>query len=196
MNVSSVPIKAIIFDLDGTLVSSRLDFAYLKRELACPKNVDLLEHVNHLPEAQKVEAHRFIYNHEMEDAAQSSWLPGAQEFVDLCLSKKIPMAIITRNMRDAAMLKIQHNNIPIDLVLTRDDAPPKPNPEGLLRVANKWRLNPDNIMYIGDFLYDIEAAINAEMWSCLYAPEELSDYAHKADLVIQDFSELEHKITF
>lgn len=194
MNTAAIPIQGIIFDLDGTLVSSRLDFAYLKRELACPKHVDLLQHVNQLPASQKEDAHRFIYNHEMQDAEQSSWLPGAQKFVHDCQAKHIPMAIITRNMRDAAMLKIQHNNIPIDIVLTRDDAPPKPDPSGLLQVANEWKIHHKEIIYIGDFLYDIEAAINASMWSCLYAPKECPEYAHKADLVIQDFSELEHKI--
>lgn len=195
MATVGIPIKGIIFDLDGTLVSSRLDFAYLKRELSCPKHVDLLQHVNQLPASQREEAHRFIHNHEMQDAAQSSWLPNAKEFVHQCLLKHIPMAIITRNMRDAAMLKIEHNQIPIDVLLTRDDAPAKPDPSGLLQVADEWQIGQREIMYIGDFLYDIEAAINANMWSCLYAPKERPDYANKADIVIRDFKELDDKIT-
>ena len=43
--------QALLFDLDGTLVDTRLDFAALRRELGFPEGVGLLEHLETLPAA-------------------------------------------------------------------------------------------------------------------------------------------------
>jgi len=48
-------------------------------------------------------------------------------------------------------------------VLTREDAPAKPDPTALLMVANTWQLRPEDCLYVGDFIYDQQAAENAGM---------------------------------
>ena len=107
----------------------------------------------------------------------------------------MPMAIVTRNFQQAAQIKIRNNAMPITRVITREDAPAKPNPEALLLIAREWQLKPERILYVGDFRYDVEAANNAGMHSCLYAPDEQPDYAHQADLVIRHFDELTQQLT-
>ena len=71
-------LHGIIFDLDGTLVVSQLDFAGMRRETACPPERGLLEHLETFTEEnarQKAEA--VIHRYEMQGASRASWMPGA-----------------------------------------------------------------------------------------------------------------------
>jgi len=187
---NSYKISALIFDLDGTLVDSNLNFSEIKSQLGCPEEVDLLEYVERLPLKLKQEAIDYIQSHELADAKTSRWLPWAKEFVSNIKAINIPMAIVTRNYSSAAALKVKNNEIPIDLIITREDAPPKPNPTALLDIAKSWVINPNEILYVGDYLYDVQAAINANMHSCLYSPSAQQDYQHLASINVECLSEL------
>jgi len=188
-------IKAVIFDLDGTLVSSRLDFNWLRQQISCPENEDILTFTANLsdPKLQQ-RAHAIIEQHELDDAQAASWLPGAKRLVNHLHRHNYPLAIVTRNFSEAAQIKLRNNTMPITRVITREDAPAKPDPTALLMVAEEWHLTPEQIMYIGDYRYDIEAANRASMMSCLYAPDKQPDYASQADIVIQHFDELTRKM--
>lgn len=184
-------IEGVIFDLDGTLVSSQLNFPWLRQQVGCPEGDDILAFAAALtdPHLQQ-RAHSIIEQHELDDAHSAHWLPGARDFVQQLNRHNYPMAIVTRNFQQAARIKISNNAMPITRVITREEAPAKPDPAALLMIAAEWRLKPEQIMYVGDFRYDVEAANNAGMRSCLYAPQTLPDYAHQADLVIRHFDEL------
>lgn len=189
-------IDGVIFDLDGTLVSSELDFQQMRRDIGCPLQDDILAFIDQLPDQnQQEEALAIIRNHELEDAHAAVWLPGAQHLVHRLHALQIPMAIVTRNYSQAARIKINNNEMPIKTLITREDAPAKPNPTALLQIADSWQIKPERIVYVGDFRYDVEAANNANMVSCLYAPEVLPDYAHTADLVIEHFDQLTQLMT-
>jgi HAD superfamily hydrolase (TIGR01549 family) len=95
-------------------------------------------------------------------------MPGAEYFVQQAQAKHLPLAIVTRNCKAATNSKIEKNNICIDLVLTREDAPPKPDPSALLEIAEQWQIPCEEVAYIGDYKYDIFAAHNANMQAWLY----------------------------
>lgn len=100
------------------------------------------------------------------------------------------MAVVTRNCQHAAQLKLAKTALNFDLVLTRDDAPAKPDPTALLQVVKQWQLMPKDCIYVGDFLFDIQAAQNANMDSCLYIIDVRPDYADTATHNIEHFSQL------
>ena len=57
------------------------------------------------------------------------------------------------------------------MLVTPDDVSiAKPNPEGLIKAANILGLLPDQCIYVGDHLKDLEAGSNAGMQSigCLF----------------------------
>lgn len=184
------PIYGVIFDLDGTLVESQLNFPLLRQLVNCPEGTDILTHVAGLDHNEQARAHAIIEQHELEDAQQASWLPGAQRLVDALLDLNLPLAIVTRNSPQAASIKVTNNQIPIDWVLTRADGPAKPDPSVLLHVAKTWRISPEHIMYVGDYKYDVQAANNAGMQACLYAPDGTPEYAHLADHLVSDLEKL------
>lgn len=183
-------LAGIIFDLDGTLVSSQLDFPWLRQAVGCPEHMDILQHLANLPAAEQQHGHRVIEQHELEDAHSAQWLPGAAALVQTILKLNLPVAIVTRNSPKAAQIKRDNNQIPISTMLTRADAPAKPDPSALLNIAKQWQIQPHAIAYVGDYKYDLEAARNAGMQAYLYAPNHEPDYACLAHLVYQHHDEL------
>jgi HAD superfamily hydrolase (TIGR01549 family) len=184
-------IKAVVFDLDGTLVDSKLDFSELRRRLGWPEQTLILEHLATLDCAlKKQQAEQIIIDFELEGARNASWMPNAEVLLQQLNRQNMPMAILTRNMRQATDLCMQALNIPIALVLTRDEAPAKPQPEGLWLIAEQLGVAPDQILYVGDYLFDIQTARNAGAYCCLYRYGDNHIYAELADVVVDDLLEL------
>lgn len=188
-------IRGFIFDLDGTLVTSSLDFLAIKREIGCPPNEDALTFIESLPDSEQKEAMAVIHFHEMQDAESSEWMPGAQEFIEACFAKKMPMGIVTRNSKRSSQMKIKKNNIPITLLITRECSAPKPDPGALLDIAQQFSMPPRELLMVGDYRYDLEAGRNANMPSCLLHYKQLPDYADLADYAFPTFDEL-HQAVF
>ena len=160
--------RAFIFDLDGTLVESDLNFAAIRDAIGCPEEQDILTYIDDLEhESQRYHAEQVVLEHEIQDAYCAKWIEGAQRFVMELYQQEVPMAIVTRNCRAATSVKVNNNNIPIKTIVTREDAPAKPDPTALLMIAQEWGMTPADIAYVGDYIYDIQAANNAGMqaWS-------------------------------
>ena len=191
MNALDNKISGIIFDLDGTLVSSELDFSLIKAQIGCPIKDDLLTFIDNLPSPyMREEALDIVHQHELIDAQHAALMPGVAEAIDKLKNQGVPMAIVTRNYSHAAALKLKNNPLPIQTVLTRSDAPAKPNPSALNAIATLWEIKQQYLLYVGDYLYDIQAAHNANMRACLYTPKEIPIYVDQADYIISHFSEL------
>ena len=157
-------IEGVIFDLDGTLVESGLNFRDIRKKLGCPTGVDILTFVEDIEDAvQKDAAAAFIVEQELADAQGARWLSKGKALVEASQAEGVPMAIVTRNSRNASTIKIETNQIPITTVITREDAPAKPDPTALLQIAANWGLHPSRCLYVGDFDYDRIAAERAGM---------------------------------
>ncbi|MBO1254780.1 HAD family hydrolase [Alteromonas sp. 5E99-2] len=156
-------IKGVIFDLDGTLVSSSLNFTQIRRDIGCPQHVDILSFIESLPEEEKVEAEDIVIQHELNDAGNAELLKNGKRMLDQVHAAQLPMAIVTRNCRRATYIKMANNHIDVPLVITREDAPAKPDPSALLDIAAQWGIPVENILYVGDYIYDQQAAERAGM---------------------------------
>jgi len=69
-------------------------------------------------------------------------------------------------------------------VLAREDALPKPDPQGLHLICRNWQVAACDVVFVGDFHFDVIAGRRAGMATILYAPESRPAYAHEADFVI------------
>ena len=72
-------LRGVIFDLDGTLVSSSLDFARIRAEIDCPRGKDVLTHINEMQPEHRLIAERIVADHEARDAEQCARMPGVSE---------------------------------------------------------------------------------------------------------------------
>ncbi|MFC3123020.1 HAD family hydrolase [Agaribacter flavus] len=172
-------VEGIIFDLDDTLISSNLTFSTIKQQLACPIDTDILSHIGQLSGAEKQRAEDIVLHYELADAYSAVWVSGARDFVTEAKSRDLPLAIVTRNSRKAAHIKLSNNAVPITQVITREDAPAKPDPSALLAVSEDWCIAPESIAYVGDYIYDVQAAHNANMQAWQYIASETSSTTFK-----------------
>lgn len=183
--------QGYIFDLDGTLVDSKLDFAALCRQLGWPPGTLILEHLATLPADEQQQANAVIHQFELAGALQSTLMPGVTELLAELAELALPTAILTRNSKAVTELTLQRFALPFDLVLTRDDAPAKPDPTGLYRIAQHWRIAPADLLFIGDYLFDLDTAKAAGMPSCLYLDGTNQHFSAQADHQISHFAQLQ-----
>jgi HAD superfamily hydrolase (TIGR01509 family) len=186
-----VTIRGVVYDLDGTLVDSGLDFPAIRREMALPEGVPILEALAEIPPGERLdECLRILARHEHEAAERATLMPGAAELVAHLASQNVPQAIFTRNSRRCSTRMLERVGLAFSWVLCREDGPPKPHPAGLLKLCDIWRVDPADVLFVGDYLHDINAGRAAGVRTVLFAPGKLPQYAPLADFVIRSLGEM------
>jgi HAD superfamily hydrolase (TIGR01549 family) len=151
-----------VFDMDGTLTVAIHDFEAIKRALDIPPAHDILHHLAALPAAEAASKHAWLLAHERELATAAQAAPGALELVRELQARGYQLGILTRNAHALALLTLAAIGLAdcfsrID-VIGRDEAPPKPDPGGLLYLAEQWRVAPSALVMVGDYRFDLECA--------------------------------------
>jgi HAD superfamily hydrolase (TIGR01549 family) len=184
-------IRGVIFDLDGTLIDSGLDFEQMRREMEFAPGRWILETIALLEEGPRKErCRRILREHEHRGALSASLMPGAKELLAELSGRGLPVAILTRNSREMTELALSRLGLKFSQVVAREDAPPKPDPTGLVMICQAWQMDAGEVLFVGDFRFDLLAGRRAGITTVLYAPNGRPDYADEADFVISDLSEM------
>lgn len=150
-----------IFDLDGTLTLPVHDFALIRTALAVPDSADILGHLAALPAEEARPLHERLDVIERELVNLTKAAPGAREFVAQLAGRGCRLGILTRNTQEIALLTLAHiglaGHFPPEGVLGRDEALPKPDPDGICRLARLWGTQASEVVMVGDYLYDLQA---------------------------------------
>lgn len=185
--------KAFIFDMDGTLVDSQLDFYQLRRKLGIEPHKPLLEEVATWSKSKQEQAHKIIDECEMTGAHNSTLYSGVEDFLSTLKKHHVPTALFTRNSRRATDVTLQKHQLSFDAVITREDAPPKPEPHGLLLISQLLNISHTQALYIGDYLYDLQAGQAADIPTALYIPTPPTDFdTSGAHFTFTCFHQLRH----
>ena len=191
-------IKAVLFDFDGTLTRPGcIDFAAMRRAINCPDDENIISFIESIPdEDERNRAWAAIDAIEDEAAAISSPNHGAESVLKELLERRLPLSILTRNTARAVDISFQRfDNVSPDdfhLIITRDDPfPAKPEPHAVQHVLQTLQLESENLLVVGDYLYDIEAAQNAGCPAVFISNgEALPEWASIADHHITCLREL------
>lgn len=179
--------KGIIFDLDGTLISSKIDFLGMKRNiislleskgipegLLSPNEttVEILRKAENVwgerPEEERREILRMVEG--MMDEAEIDALPtvveveGASEALKRLKMMGLRLAVLTRGHRTYALKALEKTGMLdyFDTILARGETPePKPSPVALIHATAMMGLKPEEVLLVGDHRIDMECAERA-----------------------------------
>jgi HAD superfamily hydrolase (TIGR01509 family) len=186
--------RAVIFDLDGTLTEPVLDFDAIRAEIGLPERVPILEHLDSLTLAARIRAEAIMLRHEREAIARATLADGCADLLGHLRGLQIPIAILTRNVREVVETFARMFTFEFHAVYTREDGPPKPSPTGALSLCRAMGVTPAQTLAVGDYKYDVMAGRDAGCRTVLVsrdalAAHELPDWG-SPDLVVQSLREL------
>lgn len=169
------PIRAIVFDLDGTLLDSMplvlqayhhaiapyrspmTDAELLKRMGGPPQRIfeQLLEHSTHVTGALE----------RLETYAAQAWqlikpYPGVTQALDHLRAAEVKLGIWTGRERESTEWLLQAHALTgrIETMVCGDDLPShKPDPAGLADVLRRLGVNQTDAVFVGDAAVDVEA---------------------------------------
>jgi len=158
--MSLADVKHWVFDMDGTLTVAVHDFAAIREALEIPPEDDILTHLAALPAAVAAAKHAWLLEHERALAVGSVAADGAVELVRELAGRGYRLGILTRNARELAHITLEAIGLAdcfaVEDVLGREDAPPKPDPGGLLKLATAWKVAPSEMVMVGDYRFDLD----------------------------------------
>lgn len=213
--ILSKAIGAVLFDLDGTLIETHIDFPAMRqvmRRMTEEAGItsDLVEGRDILSivaiaqdelnrrgqdgKAFRQAAFAALEQIEIEGCSQPNLLHGTVECLAKLRKRDVAVGVVTRNCRRVATSLLEQFNLPYTVLLTRDDVyRAKPDPEHLHRALTELGVVPEQAMMVGDHWMDMQAGKAAGcMLSVGVLGKHSADWFNPCppDFFVQDLSEV------
>jgi phosphoglycolate phosphatase-like HAD superfamily hydrolase len=179
-------IKLVVFDLDGTLISShetiyRSTLEALKKvgiNAPMPEKEfynmiglhfeDIFEKFGFkVPDFEKfISIYKSLYFTYIDSSAMYN---GVEELLNMLIQQKIKIGLLTTKAQDQAELILKHFQLysRFDYVMGRRfGLNHKPSPEPLLKICDDLKINIEKTLIVGDSELDIQCGKNAGSKSC------------------------------
>ncbi len=181
-------VKAVIFDLDDTLIRSNVDFIemrsrmidFLRKYLPFPVDLDtskstheiteyavrlLKEHGQSemIPQAMN-ELNRIMTEVELKHVSKAKLMDGVLQTLNRLKDAKIKIGVLTRSCRKYTDETLRATGLSalVDEVATRDETnTPKPDPTQVYSLMKRMRVRPEEVVLVGDHPIDALCAKNA-----------------------------------
>jgi HAD superfamily hydrolase (TIGR01509 family) len=199
---SNMKHRILVFDLDGTLFRTFL--VWLRVFANQAKRRGLVVRPEHVPILAR------IWSGPAETAVLALWpeadprpiagalkklfrrtvipLPlfeGMAETLELLRRRSLTICLLTNGHRHRTVRLLAMHGLrqSFDIILTGDEAPPKPEPDGLLRIARAYErvgLPRSELLLIGDSYIDVDCARAAQVPYVIVAEDDYADPAYLA----------------
>lgn len=203
--------KGILFDLDGTLINTnKLIMESFKHAFKKHSNLEIEEEKiirffgEPLKESMKsvdpdnseeLIVHFKEFNEAMHDELAEEY-DRVEEAVKALKDRGIKLGVVTskRRIMTERSLKLIGLYDFMDVVITPEDTDKhKPNSEPLLLACKKLNLSPEEVIMVGDSIYDVQCGKNAGSKTCivtysLFSLDELKSY--NPEYIIDNLTEL------
>ncbi|QER41194.1 HAD-IA family hydrolase [Acinetobacter suaedae] len=213
--------KAVLFDLDGTLIDTAADFIRIIQQMCRDEQRPVIDaelirtQVSEgaramvklvYPELELTDpiflAHRqrFLDVYGDNIVVDTDLFEGMYPLLEELEANQIPWGIVTnkpRGLSESLLAELKLTERCAVLVCPEDVSKTKPDPEPMYLAAKQLQIDPQEIIYVGDHPRDIDAGRHAEMYTILaaygYLPIESRDdlNAWQADAIIHTVAELQ-----
>ncbi len=183
-------LRAILFDMDGTLTVPYFDFEAIRRALGLPPKIRILDAIRALPPAESARAMAELVRFEDDAADHAEWNPGAREILDWTRDRGLRRGILTRNSRRSYERTSRKLGIAVDAAVAREDAPMKPRPEPAWLLCERLGVRPEECVLVGDYLYDIQCGKAAGTLTVLLTNGTPPKFEADPDLTIHRLEDL------
>ena len=168
-------IRGIVFDFDGTIVDSmQMVFEALndalKRQSLPTIEVELLGRMAGLPVIDIISSKAYITEAAAKEVEKDVFktytsfcrtscqlLPHVESTLKTLKSKKIKLGLFTTTPTKPLMAVEKKFSLKdyFDIMIAKEDAENKPNPEGLNKIVKEFGIRKDECLYVGDSPIDI-----------------------------------------
>ena len=180
--------------MDGTLTIGNLDFPAIKQSLGLPVDRGILEVLEEMPREEAERIHRAVDEIEGEKAAEARVAPGAHDLLHHLAEGGCHLGIVTRNRKAHALVTLAATGLlPFfeeRCILGREEASPKPSPEGLELLLAMWQADPRSGVMVGDYLFDLQAGRAAGIATIYVDPSRTFSFGNHADLKVGQLHEV------
>ncbi|MEW2085651.1 HAD family hydrolase [Streptomyces sp. NPDC005283] len=184
-------LRAVVFDLDGTLVDTWDVHASCLRKVTTDLG-DGPSSLVHLFRAQRptdigtlgalvgperAESALLSYGaalRELLRAISPRPVGGAVEAVNELRRTGVAVGVCTGRSREDAQALLDASGLAVSLTVTREDAPPKPEPDALLLALRGLAVSPHEALFVGDSEWDRQQGQAAGVRTLVVRRERLS----------------------
>lgn len=209
-------IKAVIFDLNGTILSDEDEYGEAFRRVLKGLGVYTDEKYPHIPGiGLRKNWNRFIKKYKLQTTTDLETLvvktqeeygklldeveisDGFLVFVEVLKEEAVAVALATANSWNAVEKIFEKFDIEkyFDIVTTQEEvAQSKPSPEIFNITAEKLMIPAENCVVFEDSSAGVNAAKSAGMYAVgVYRSESHKSKLKKADLLVSDFTQLDYE---
>ncbi len=185
-------IKAVIFDLDGTITQPFFDFDAIRKEMGLDRDSGpVLEVMEKMTPQHRRCAEEILHFHERRAVTQSCLNTGAKQTLSALRKASIHIGVLTRNKRSNALAIARKHNLKFDTIVGREDGPVKPDAFGVLRICRQFGVRPVETLVVGDYLFDLLCAKAAGAVAVLLAnSKSAAEFAGHADFCIEKIDQI------
>lgn len=216
--------KAVLFDLDGTLIDTAADFIRIIQNMCREKGCEIVAgdlirtqvsegaramvklvypELDVTDEVFLAHRQRFLDIYGADIAVDTDLFEGMYPLLEELEAAQIPWGIVTNKPRWLSEALLQALNLTERcsvLVCPEDVSNTKPDPEPMYLAAKQIAIAPEECIYVGDHPRDIDAGRAAQMYTILaaygYLPLAHKDdlTAWQADCIVNNVAELQQQI--
>ena len=185
-------IKAVIFDLDGTITEPFFDFDAIREEMGLSRDSGpVWEAMAKMTEQQRKKAEDILDFHEQRAVRESQLNTGAKKTLDWLGERGIGIGVLTRNRRSNALAVAERHCLKFDAVVGREEGPVKPNAFGVEQICRQFGVMAAETMVVGDYLFDLLCAKAAGAVAVLLTNHERAeDFAEHADFCVERIDQI------
>ena len=152
--MNNASLRAVLFDMDGTLTVPHIDWKSLRARVGVPEGAGIMEHIYGLPPDEARRAEGMVRETEMEAAAAAAPNEGLTELFEGLDRLPLGRALITNNHREAMDRVVAAFGLRFDVMLCREDGLLKPAPDLLRLALERLGVAAGEAVFVGDGRYD------------------------------------------